>query len=1034
MDRSEELREALLELEESRKREQEQREISETLLAGLHSIMLARDSGELFRELSDILRKPLDCEAAFILTENSDGTLTATVSSDPAFADTVWQPHAMFERVWAGQPVAVYDTELVPEWEPQPARIKERARSALHFAINSSGQKALFVCIHSESAHFSQQHVTLARRFSAMATQALQMIENDYEIDALRQAQEREKHLNLVLRAVRNVNQLITHEKDKGQLLKGACDILTRDRGYDSAWIAIMNGEQKAVTISESGFGANFEPMAERLKRGESFNCTKNTLIQQEVFVVKNPPVECSNCPLSSHYSGRTGVSARLEYEGKVYGLIVVSLSEKSASSKEELSLFKEVTNDIAFALHSMEIEALQLQAEEAVRVSEEKFRLLAENSIDCIWMLDTKLRFTYLSPSVERMLGYKPEQIVGTKLSSYFKKKEFIKVGALATKALLKYKIFTHVTFETKMLNTDKDEVDIEISCTILLNDQGKLVGLQGITRDITERRRAEDALRESERKLSEIIAGYSIATFVIDSDHVVTHWNRACENLLGISAKEMVGSRKVWRAFYSEQRPVLADLIVDNASNEDIQEYYGDTLKRSTVIECAYEAEDFFPDLGDNGNWFHFTATPLQDNKENIIGAIETVQDITDRRLAEEEKAKLEEQFRQSQKMEGIGRLAGGIAHDFNNMLSVILGHTEMAIEQIDPDQSLHAHLTEIRSATERSADLTRQLLAFSRKQILKPEVMDLNKIVYDFEEMLKRLIGEDIDLIFVPGLDLGRVNADRGQMEQVMMNLAVNARDAMPKGGKLTLETLNVELDEEYSAEHVDVEPGSYVMISITDSGCGMEEETSSMIFEPFYTTKDLGKGTGLGLSTVYGIVKQSGGNVCVYSETGVGTTFKIYLPRVEEPYTEKSRTKEQSTTLTGDETILLIEDDAAVRAIVISILEGSGYTILEACDGTEALQICEENRGNIDLIFTDVIMPGINGRELADQIEVMIPGVKVLFMSGYTDNAIQHHGVLEPGTAFIEKPFTAFSLTRKIRDVLDLVEEDSTYDEI
>lgn len=1026
MDRSEELREALLDLEKSRKREQEQREISETLQAGLHAIVLARNPDEIFSGLIDVLQEPLGFKAAFVLTEKRDGALTVTVSSDPSFDDTLWQSQAMFERIFTGQPVAVYDTELVPEWSLQPDPVREKARSALHFVIRASEPRALFVCTHSEPAHFSQQHMTLARRFSVLAVQALQKIESDFKITGFKQAQERARHLNLVLRTVRNINQLITHEKNRDRLLKGACDIFIRDRGYASAWIAILDNEQKAIAMNKSGLGTDFEPMAERLKRGKLPNCVKKTLMQKKVFVIENPPAECGDCPLSGQYSGRSGVSARLEYNGKIYGLIVVSLPEGFALSEEEELLFKEATDDIAFALHSMEIEELHLHVEEALQKSEKKFRLLADNSIDCIWMLDTKLRFTYLSPSAERILGYKPEQMVGTKLGSYFKKREFVKVSALTAKALLNYKTFTHVTFETKMLNSIKDEVDIEISSTVLLDSQGKLIGLQGITRDITERKRAEDALLESARSLSEIIAGSSIATFVIDSDHVVTHWNRGCENLFEIPAKKMVGKNKIWRTFYSSQRPVLADLIVDNASNEDIHKYYVEGVKRSTVIEGAYEAEDFFNDLGENGKWFHFTAAPLRDSKENIIGAIETIQDITDRKLAEEEKAKLEEQFRQSQKMEGIGRLAGGIAHDFNNILSVILGHTEMAIEQIDPGHSLHAHLSEIHAATERSADLTRQLLAFSRKQILKPEVMDLNKGFYDFEEMLKRLIGEDIDLLFVPGPDLGMVNADRGQMEQVIMNLAVNARDAMPKGGKLTVETLNVDLDEKYSAEHVDVVPGSYVMISMTDSGCGMEEETRSKIFEPFYTTKDSAKGTGLGLSTVYGIVRQSGGNICVYSEPGVGTTFKIYLPRVEEPCTEKSRTEEHSTILTGDETILLIEDDASVRAIVISILEESGYTILEACDGTEALQICEENRGNIDLLFSDVIMPGINGRELADQIEVITPDIKILFMSGYTDNAIQHHGVLEPGTAFIEKPFSAFSLTRKIRDILDSVE--------
>lgn len=870
----------------------------EVLLEGLHAIIIAVDPDEIFHKLTDILRKPLECKTAFVLTESSDGTLTAISSSDPTLINTVWQPRAVFKRAFTDKPVAIYDTELVHEWRLQPDSIRKNTRSALIFAINTSGQRALFVCTHSEPAHFSQKHVTLARRFSAMVTQALQGIERRLEIADLKKMQEKIRHLNLVLLSVRNINQLITQEKDRDQLLQSACNILTEDRGYANSWIAILNSEQRAIVTVESGVGKSFDAMAALLKRGVLTNCAKRVLGQKGVLLIENPLEECGDCPLTGLYSGRTGVSARLEHDGKVYGLVSVSVPREFAQNEEELSLFREAVNDIAFALHSIEIEELQTQAKEA---------------------------------------------------------------------------------------------------------------------------------LLESERKLTEILAGSSVATFVIDADHVVTNWNRACENLLGISATEMIGSRETYKPFYATQRPVLADYVVDNASNEDIQRVYGSTFKKSAVIESAYEVEGYFPNLGESGNWFHFTAAPLRDGKGNIIGALETVQNITDRKLIEEEKAKLEEQFRQSQKMEGIGRLAGGIAHDFNNILSVILGHCEMALEQIDSDQPLHPHLTEILTATERSAELTHQLLAFSRKQILKPEILNLNAVVSGTEEMLKRLIGEDIDLIFVPGPDLGRVNTDRGQMEQVIMNLAINARDAMPKGGKLTLETLNIELEAEYTALHVDVEPGSYVMLAITDSGCGMDEETRSQIFDPFYTTKALGKGTGLGLSTVYGIIRQSGGSVFVYSEPGEGTVFKIYLPRVEGECYGESKIEEQHTTLDGDETILLIEDDTAVRSVVIAILEDSGYTILEAGDGSEALRICGENKNSIDLVLSDVIMPGMNGRELVDRIKTSFPDIEVLFMSGYTDNAIQHHGVLEPGIDFIEKPFTAVSLTRKIREVLDRVKE-------
>jgi CheY-like chemotaxis protein len=298
-----------------------------------------------------------------------------------------------------------------------------------------------------------------------------------------------------------------------------------------------------------------------------------------------------------------------------------------------------------------------------------------------------------------------------------------------------------------------------------------------------------------------------------------------------------------------------------------------------------------------------------------------------------------------------------------------------------------------------------------------------LDLNDVFSGMSKMLQKLIGEDIDLVFMGGRDLGKVSADRGQIEQIAMNLAVNARDAMPKGGKLTVETKNVDLDEDYAKSHIDVKPGPHVMLAMTDSGCGMDEKTRSKLFDPFYTTKEPGKGTGLGLSTVYGIVKQSGGNIWVYSEPGKGTTFKIYLPRINKMEKTGSPSKDIRKPSRGDETILLVEDDEAVRQVTLAMLEGSGYTIIEASNGAEAFRISEEHEGNIDLLLTDVVMPGMSGRELADQIERDHPGIRVLFMSGYTDNAIHHHGVLEPGTAFIEKPFSQASLTRKIRDVLD-----------
>ncbi len=384
--------------------------------------------------------------------------------------------------------------------------------------------------------------------------------------------------------------------------------------------------------------------------------------------------------------------------------------------------------------------------------------------------------------------------------------------------------------------------------------------------------------------------------------------------------------------------------------------------------------------------------------------------------------EQRKLEEHVQLVQRLEAVGRLAGGVAHDFNNLLSVIISYSEFAIETLSENDSLHSDMVEIDKAARRAAALTRQLLAFSRKQVLELEVLDLNRVVSGIENMLRRILGEDIEVVVRLAGELGSIKADRGQLEQVIMNLAVNARDAMPQGGKFILETSNIELCEEYADLHVAVTPGRFVALSASDTGCGMDPATQEHIFEPFFTTKEKGKGTGLGLSTVYGIVKQSGGNVWVYSEVGRGTTFKVYLPRVDTSASEIRR-KPGSSVAHGNEAVLIVEDEEAVRRIAERILRAAGYQVFTAASGSHALALCEERGGAFDLLLTDVIMPQVSGRELAEQLTSRYPTLRVLYMSGYADDAIVHHGVLAPGMHFIGKPFSAAELRSKVREVLD-----------
>jgi signal transduction histidine kinase/CheY-like chemotaxis protein len=408
--------------------------------------------------------------------------------------------------------------------------------------------------------------------------------------------------------------------------------------------------------------------------------------------------------------------------------------------------------------------------------------------------------------------------------------------------------------------------------------------------------------------------------------------------------------------------------------------------------------------------------SVAPLRDPQGAICGTVAVIADVTQQNM-------LEEEFRQSQKMEAVGRLAGGLAHDFNNSLTAITGYSELAIRSLKPGDPLLEDLEEIKKAGNSAAALTRQLLAFSRRQLLQPKVFHLNSVVSELEKMLKRLIGEDIKLSTVLDPELGNVKADAGQIEQVIMNLAVNARDAMPKGGKLIIETANVDLDGEYTGHHLSVTPGPYVMLAVTDTGSGMDPKTQERIFDPFFTTKELGKGSGLGLSMVYGIVKQSHGNIWVYSEVGRGTTFKIYLPRVSEGEPEYKRSREPEKTLRGSETVLLAEDEERVRKLARKALESYGYQVLEAANGGAALLICERHQGPIHQLLTDVVMPEMSGHELVDRLAQLRPDMKVLYMSGYIDNFTMSQRGLDEHANFIQKPFSPDALARKVREVLD-----------
>ena len=417
----------------------------------------------------------------------------------------------------------------------------------------------------------------------------------------------------------------------------------------------------------------------------------------------------------------------------------------------------------------------------------------------------------------------------------------------------------------------------------------------------------------------------------------------------------------------------------------------------------------------------WVEARTTVVKNAEGRPVGMRGVMMDITAGKETNRAKSQLEEELRQAQKIESIGRLAGGVAHDFNNLLTAINGYADLMLEDLAEDHRWRGAVTEIRRAGERAADLTGQLLAFSRRQLLQPRVLDLNVLVTDSTKMLKRLLGEDIEVITSLDPTLGHVTADAGQLHQIILNLAVNARDAMPRGGQLTIETQNVVLDEEQL--HLSLPPGAYVMLAVSDNGSGMDQETLSRIFDPFFTTKESTKGTGLGLSTVYGIVKQSGGSIFVYSEPGRGTTFKIYLPRSDKAVNATTEPRVEVDTLRGSETVLVVEDEEAVRKLIEQALRKYGYRVIEATNGAEALRVCENHDPPIRLMVTDVVMPGMSGRELAARVREQLPDLRVLYMSGYTDDTVIRHGLLDASMFFLQKPFTPSALARKVRETLD-----------
>ena len=662
-------------------------------------------------------------------------------------------------------------------------------------------------------------------------------------------------------------------------------------------------------------------------------------------------------------------------------------------------------------------------RSKDVLRQSEESKRLLLNAVGDGIFGVDTTGRITFVNPAALRMLGFAEEEMLYQNLHSLIHHSHEdgsnYPIEDCPMAASYTYAAGSHIAGSKVLWRKDGGSFPVDYSSMPIIKD-GKVMGTVLSFTDISERKRAEEALLENRRQLADVIDFLPDATLAIDKEKRVIIWNKEIEKMTGVPAAEMIGKGDYAYTipFYGEARPQLMDLIFMN--NEDIMARYpnivreGDSLKAEVFCNALY---------GNKGAWVFVKASPLHDQSGKIVGAIERIRDITERKRAEEEKDALQVQLLQAQKMESVGRLAGGVAHDFNNMLSAIIGHAELAMMKSSPSELTRSNLKAIVDSAYRSADLTKQLLAFARKQTVAPKIINVNEAVAGMLKMLLRLIGEDIEVVWKPKTGLWPVKIDPTQIDQILANLCINARDAITGVGKVDIETANIAIDEAYCAFHLGFVCGDYVMLAVSDDGCGMSKEVLDHIFEPFFTTKDVGKGTGLGLATLYGIVKQNNGFINVYSEPDKGTTFKIYLPRFVGEFMEPAAERTAETPKGHGETMLLVEDEPVILDVSREMLEQLGYVVMIASTPGEALCIARDHAAEIQMLITDVVMPEMNGRDLANLIGDIKPGLKCLFISGYTANVIAHHGILDPGIHFIQKPFSMEHLAAKVREVLD-----------
>ncbi|HQQ76139.1 MAG TPA: PAS domain S-box protein [Thermoanaerobaculia bacterium] len=814
------------------------------------------------------------------------------------------------------------------------------------------------------------------------------------DITARKAAEGRIRKLNRLLRTISEVNQLLVRATDEGSLLGEVCRILVAHGGYALAWIGradreTMRVEPVASAGDEVGYLRRIEVRWDDTPEGRG---PLGTAIRDGHAVIvsdvqTDPLVDVWRREMLRH-GFKSLAAIPIRRGGRVTKGLVVYAAEKEIIDEEESALLAELAGDLSFALDA-------LDAREALRLSNAELRKLwraVEQTPATVVITDLEGRIEYVNPEFTEATGYSADEAIG-------QNPRFLKSGLTPPEVYraIWEAVTTGRVWQGELCNRRKDGSLFweRASISPVREEGGTVTHYVAVKEDITERKRAAEALAKSEAYYRSIIENSLDIIAVLDPDGVVGFASPSVADTLGYRPEELV-SRSIFELIHPEDRAMVMSRLHELV--------FAGAAPRKAEVRFAHR----------DGSWCPLSVVGNRlPDETGMSGVVVNARDLTER-------LHLEAQIRQAQKMEAVGRLAGGVAHDFNNLLTVIQGYGELLWETLEGDPDNRESVGEIVKAAERAARLTRQLLAFSRRQVLETRVLDLSSIVTDVEKMLKRLLGEDIEIVVVMPRVVGNVKADPGQMEQILLNLAVNARDAMPGGGRLTLALADADLDAPLAAAADLVPAGRYVVLSVTDDGCGMDHETLSHVFEPFYTTKERGKGTGLGLATVYGIVRQTGGYVAVETAPGAGTTFRIYLPRCDEKTT--SGVHPAVVSRLGAETVLVVEDEPAVQALAAAILRRRGYTVLVAESGSKALDLVESDPRPIHLILTDLIMPGMNGRELATRMRALRPSIKVVFMSGYAADAAPH--LAEIGASgFLPKPFSENALVTKVREVLD-----------